>query len=246
MTTSSRRSLVVAAALVFAPLALAPADDDGWIDLTADGLAAFRGPTGAWAVVADAGLDPDDPKHLRGQPGTGAIVNDPPGRTANLVTKQAFGDAEVHLEFLVPKGSNSGIKLQGLYEIQIFDSHGIDPPTASHSGGIYPRAELLPRYRHIDDGIPPRLNASKPAGEWQTLDLVFRAPRFDSDGQKTANARFDKVALNGQVVHENVELLYPTGHAWNTKKEIPAGPIMLQADHGPVAFRKVRVRVLGN
>ena len=103
-----------------------------------------------------------------------AIVNGPAGKSRNLVTKQDFGDLEAHFEFKIPKGSNSGVKLEGLYEIQIHDSFGIATPKATHSGGIYPRAEMLPRYHHIDEGTPPRVNAAKKAGEWQTLDIVFR------------------------------------------------------------------------
>ena len=80
-------------------------------------------------------------------------------------------------------------------------------------------------------------------GEWQTLDVIFRAPRFDSDGKKTRSARFDKVVLNGQIIHEDVEVKTPTGHAWRLK-EVARGPILLQGDHGPVAFRNIRVKPL--
>ncbi len=59
-----------------------------------------------------------------------------------------------------------------------------------------------------------------------------------------ANARFIKVVLNGEVVQQDVEVKYPTGHAWHDR-ESPAGPLLLQGDHGPVAFRNVRVRPLG-
>jgi hypothetical protein len=102
---------------------------------------------------------------------------------------------------------------------------------------------MLPRYHHIDEGTPPRVNAAKKAGEWQTLDLVFRAPKFDANRKKIKNARFDKVVLNGQVIHEAVEVKTPTGHAWRLT-EVPRGPILLQGDHGPVAFRKIRVRAI--
>ena len=142
---------------------------------------------------------------------------------------------------MIPKGSNAGIKFEGLYEIQIFDSWGVKTPKASDCGGIYPRAELLPKYRYLDEGFPPKVNACKPPGEWQTLDATFLAPRFDASGKKTSNARFVKVVLNGQVVQEDQDVPYPTGHAWKTK-EVPKGPILLQADHGPVAFRSVKVR----
>jgi hypothetical protein len=186
-------------------------------------------------------MDSKNPKRLTATPGKGILVNGPTGRTRNLLTKQQFGDIEVHLEFLIPKGSNSGVKFEGLYEIQIFDSYGVKNPKGSDCGGIYPRAEQLPKYHYLDEGTPPRTNAARPAGEWQTLDAIFQAPRFDATGKKTTHARFVKVVLNGQVIHENVEVRTPTGHAWHNK-EIASGPLLLQADHGPVAFRKIRVR----
>ena len=215
--------------------------DKDWTVLS-DGLDAWQQPTGTWEVVGDVQLDPDHERQLIGKPGKGALVN-VKGKTHDLVSKQKWGDVELELEFMIPTRSNSGVKLQGLYEIQIVDSWKEKKATAHHCGGIYPRAELKPRYHHIDDGIAPKCNAAKPPGQWQSLRIVFRAPRFDGQGKKTANARFDKVVLNGTVIHEDVELLYPTGHAW-TRKETPVGSLLLQADHGPVAFRKVRVRPL--
>ncbi len=220
------------------------AEDPGWIGLIGDHeLAAWREPTGGWLAAGDARLDPKDPSRLAAVAGGGVIINGVTGRTGNLLSKQEFGDVEAHFEFLIPHGSNSGVKLQGLYEIQIVDSHAAKKLTGSDCGGIYPRAELLPRYHHLDDGYAPRMNAAKPAGQWQTLDLVFKAPRFDRSGKKQANARFEKVVLNGQVVQEHVELQAPTGHAWRLP-EVRRGPILLQADHGPVAFRNIRVKAL--
>jgi len=130
----------------------------------------------------------------------------------------------------------------GLYEIQIVDSYGVKRPTGDSCGGVYPRAKEKPRYHHIDAGFPPRVNAARPAGAWQTLDITFRAPRFDAQGHKIARARFVRVILNGQLIHENVDLKSATGSAWLWKKEVPTGPLLLQADHGPVAFRHVRIR----
>lgn len=215
--------------------------EDDWIDLMADGFSAFKDPSKEWEVVGEVGLNPDNAKRLSGKPGKGIIYNGPKGTTKDLLTKAKFGDVEVHLEFMIPQKSNSGIKLEGLYEIQIYDSHGKKKAEATDCGGIYPRAELKPTYKHIDKGYPPSTNAAKPAGEWQTLDIVFLAPRFDEAGKKTANARFVKVVLNGQTIHENQEVPYPTGHAWHDA-EVPTGPILLQADHGPIAFKSVKVR----
>jgi hypothetical protein len=215
------------------------------IQLIADsGFEAFRPQNGLWKHATKAELKADNSRLLQAEGDSGPIIwNAPAGRTANLVTKDSFGDVSLHAEFLIPKGSNSGIKFEGLYEIQIADCYGKQKATASDCGGIYPRAELLPTYHHIDDGFPPSKNACKAPGEWQTLDIVFRAPRFDAAGKKTANARFEKVVLNGQLVQDNVEVPYPTGHAWR-KPEPPSGPILLQGDHGPVAFRNIRLRKL--
>jgi hypothetical protein len=237
------RAFALAFCLIVAAGIPARAEDRGWRSLTGENeLEAWRRPTGSWFVAGDAKPDPSDPLKLVGVPGRGVIINGP-GKTRNLDSKEDFGDLEAHLEFLIPRRSNSGVKLQGLYEIQICDSASTSRLTGSECGGVYPRAELLPRYHHIDDGFAPRVNAARPAGQWQTLDLTFRAPRFDAAGKKTANARLVKAVLNGQVVQEDLELKAPTGHAWRLP-EVPRGPLMLQADHGPVAFRNIRVRPL--
>jgi hypothetical protein len=218
------------------------ADESGWIDLIGEKpLEAWEGSTDEWLIAGDAEPDAKNPRRLVAKEGQGVLVNGKKGNARNLISKRKFGDIEAHVEFLIPKGSNSGVKFEGLYEIQIFDSWGVKEPTASDCGGIYPRAELKPTYRHIDKGIPPRSNACRRPGEWQKLDVIFQPPRFDDTGKKIRNARFVKVALNGTVIHENVEIKTPTGHAWRDK-EIAEGPLLLQADHGPVAFRKVRIR----
>ncbi len=244
MTASIACFLAVSFVFSSAPSRGAPGDEKGWIPLIGDDpLAAWRKPTGGWFEAGDARIDPKNARKLVPVDGKGVILNGRGGKTTNLFTRDSFGDVEAHFEFLVPRGSNSGVKFEGLYEIQIVDSHGVARPKATHSGGIYPRAELLPRYHYLDEGTPPKVNAARPAGEWQTLDVIFRAPRFDSSGKKVADSRFEKVVLNGQTIHQDLAVKTPTGHAWHTR-EIPRGPIMLQADHGPVAFRNIRVRPL--
>lgn len=223
----------------------------GWIDLmggSATGLDAFKKPTGYWKQTDSVEIDPADPKKLKwteSSEKTGIWVNGPTGKTNNLVTNQTFGDVELMLEFNVPVGSNSGVKLQGLYEIQIFDSYGVSAEkfSASGMGGIYPRAELLPRYHHIDKGYPAKVNASREPGQWQSMHIVFRAPQFDAKGKKTANAEFEKVLINDKIIHEKMAVPTPTGHAY-VLPEVPKGPVFLQGDHGPVAFRNVKVKPL--
>jgi hypothetical protein len=238
---------VLTIAIAFAPSMVlsigTAAEDRGWTELIGDhGLDAWRRPTAAWFEAGDARPDPSDSTRLAPLAGKGVILNGADGRTRNLISAAEYGDVEIELEFLIPRGSNSGIKLQGLYEIQIADRRETDKLTGSDCGGIYPRAELFPRYHQLDDGRAPSENAARPAGEWQSLSLKFQAPRFDARGKKTANARLRDVVLNGRTIHRDVELKSPTGHAWRIP-ESPRGPILLQGDHGPVAFRKLRVRV---
>src|SRR5437868_6465202 len=105
-------------------------DQNGWTDLSAKGLESWATPTGEWLVAGSAVLDPQNPKLLATKPGHGILVNGPKGRTRNLLSKEKFGDIEVHLEFLIPQRSNSGVKFEGLYEIQISDSYGVAKPKA--------------------------------------------------------------------------------------------------------------------
>jgi len=225
--------------------ASAEAAEQVWIDLDFNAeMDAWQGDTSVWKLAGDAIQDPIKPSALITQPGSGAIVSllHEKSLLSNLTSSELFGDVEAHVEFLIPAGSNGGVKFQGLYEIQIRDSHGKEKPTADECGGIYPRAEEQPRYHLIDEGVPPQTNAARPAGQWQTLDVVFQAPRFSPDGQKTKHARFIKVVLNDRVIHENVELKWPTGHAWRTKTEAAKGPLFLQGDHGPIAYRNIRIK----
>lgn len=193
-----------------------------------------------WTTANEASLDPTEPKHLRTTPGDKILVS--AGEGANLLSAEDFQDVEVRLEFMIPKDANSGVKLNGLYEIQIIDSYGKKKLRGDDCGGVYPRGENEPDYHVIDEGFPPRVNAAKPAGEWQTLQIGFKGPRFDEAGKKTSNAKFTRVVLNDKVIHENVELPCPTGANWRLAPEVARGPLMLQGDHGPVAFRNIAVR----
>ncbi len=201
---------------------------------------------GTWFEAGDAGLDPANGKLLAAKDGQGVLVNGKDGTTANLFTVAEYGDVEAHVEFMVSKGSNSGVYFCGRYEIQVLDSFGKKGPSYSDCGGIYQRWDpKRGKGKEGYEGHAPKVNASKAPGEWQSFDVVFRAPRFGPDGKKTTNAKFVKVVHNGQVVHENVEITGTTrAGAWEDEK--PAGPIMLQGDHGPVAFRNFRVKRLAD
>lgn len=205
---------------------------DGW-------LARGGAPEHEWDAAGSVVLNSDDPKLLTTTTGEGIFYNGPTGRTADIYTAAEHGDCELHVEFIVPQGSNSGVYLMGRYEIQILDSWGDTELRYGSCGGVY--------CRWINnqpvDGVPPRVNASQPPGEWQTYDITFRAPKFDANGNKIANATFAKVVWNGQVVHEDVEVVGVTRGAM-LEEEAPTGPLMLQGDHGPVAFRNVVLKSL--
>jgi hypothetical protein len=170
---------------------------------------------------------------------SGTILNGS-GRTADLVTDEKFGDIELYLEFMVAKGSNSGVYLHGLYEVQIFDSYGSWMPiTSSDGGGIY--------HRWINNegvgGSAPKVNACRRPGEWQSYHIWFRAPRFDAAGKKTGNAKFLRVIYNGLLVQEDVEVEGATRAAMS-HPETATNPLMIQGDHGPVALRNIYVHSL--
>ena len=194
-----------------------------------------------WQTVRAIRYEPTlAPTRLTGRGQGGVLLNGPAGKTANLCTARRFGDIELYAEFMLAKGSNSGIYLQGLYEMQILDSWGkTDPLTSSDLGGIY--------HQWIDNrgvgGSAPRVDAARRPGECQTYQAWYRAPRFDVDGRKLESARFLRVLLNGRLVQQDVEVPGPTRAALSIP-EAPLQPLMLQGDHGPVAFRHIHVRPL--
>ena len=199
-------------------------------------LSAWQEPLGTWSVVGSVALEAANPKGFVAQPGEGVMLNSPAGKGIDIVSKAEFGDCQIHVEFCVPQGSNSGVYVQGRYEVQVLDSYG-KPEIGEHDcGAIYQRWKDGKGY----EGHAPKVNASKPAGEWQSFDITYRAPRFDASGKKTENGKFIKVVHNGQVVQENVEVTGPTRGS-RFEDEAATGPIRLQGDHGPVAFRNLRV-----
>jgi hypothetical protein len=213
---------------------------DGWIELMKPD--AWKKVDPAWIITDEVKLDAEKNTRLKAEKKEGgkAWLNGEKGRLPNLITKEQFGDCEIHAEFLIAKNSNAGIKFHEVYEIQILDSFGKKDIDGTGMGGVYPRANLE-KGGYLDRGIAPKVNAAKPAGEWNTLDVVWKSPRFDAKGEKTASAVIVKATLNGEVIHENVEVKTPTGGNW-MKKETATGSLLLQSDHGPTAWRNVKVK----
>lgn len=184
-------------------------DASKWMNRVTDQPANWKIENGYWEVV----------------PGTG-----------NHRTRQEFGDCQLHLEFWLPlmpdaKGqarANSGVYLQGRYEVQILDSYGLKPGDGD-CGAIYGVA-------------PPMVNACRPPETWQSYDIIFHAPRFDEKGELVAKARLT-VFHNGVLIHENVEVPSPTRASMDGDNQT-IGPLMLQ-DHGnKVRFRNIWLRPL--
>ena len=115
----------------------------------------------------------------------------------------------------------------GEYEVQVYDSWGKEKMESLDMGAIY-------------DAAPPPFNACKKPGDWQRYVIEFQAPRFDAQGKRTANAKFLSVELNGKMIHRNLEMPGPNPRGV-TGKEAPQGPILFQGNHGPVAYRNIRI-----
>ena len=204
----------------------------------------FQAPSDNWSIAGKVIADYSKEGDLQPDEGTGILVNQPSDNAnGNLLTTWEHQDLELKLSFLMPKGSNSGIYLQGRYEIQLFDSWLKKDLKVADCGAIYQRWDEAKQKGY--EGHPPPLNVSKAPGLWQDLYIRFRAPRFNEQGEKVSNAMFEKVEMNGVLLHENVELTGPT-RASVADNEVAAAPLMIQGDHGPVAIKNFEYKSYSN
>ena len=161
-------------------------------------------------------LDPEQDEFWKVE--DGVLVNDvvdegDVGQGTGLISDQEFENFKLHLEFMYPEGSNSGVYLRGRYEVQIQDDFGKEPGNR-YIAGVY-------------GFITPTENAAKEAGEWQTMDI-------------TLLGRYITVVLNDVTVIDNQEIPGITGGALDSNEGEP-GPIFIQGDHGPISFRSVTI-----
>ena len=157
--------------------------------------------------------------------------------SGNIISYETYADAMIHVEWMEPDmhertgqdRGNSGVYIHGVYELQVLDSYGVEPVQDDDCGGIYKM--------HA-----PLMNACKPPLEWQTYDILFRAPRFDAGGVKIEDARAT-VLQNGLPVLNNVVMprVTPSG---SRDFEAAEGPLMLQDHCHPVSFRNIWIMKL--
>ncbi|MBD2699881.1 DUF1080 domain-containing protein [Spirosoma sp. BT702] len=222
--------------------------------VTLNDLSAFVSPTANWQILGGVRADLSKDNTLVTDKGTGVLANIPMAKMPpdaqnpykyDLFTSLQHGDVDLELDYMMAVKSNSGVYLQGRYEVQLRDSWEIRTPNVHDNGAVYERwDDKRPDGQKGYEGHAARQNASRAPGLWQHIKISFQAPRFNSNGpggvpQKTENARVIRIELNGVVVQENVELTGPTrGSAFADEKSL--GPIRFQGDHGAVAFRNIR------
>ncbi|MFY0689332.1 MAG: DUF1080 domain-containing protein [Cyclobacteriaceae bacterium] len=204
----------------------------------------FKDPGANWVLASNVFADRQQAKHLDITAGTGVLANNQSeANKAHLITSFEHKDIDIEIEVLMPNGSNSGIYLQSRYEVQLLDSWGVKQPKHGDMGGLYQRwDDTQPEGQEGYEGVPPMINAALAPGLWQKFHISFQAPRFDETGNKISNALFKRVELNGHLIHENIELNGPTRGAVSNE-EVPYGPILIQGDHGPVAFRNLKYKL---
>jgi hypothetical protein len=263
---TTNRIAFAATLLTLAPLstpAQEPAGPDGWRPLfNGKDLSgwAFRNPDAkkVWVVCDEVKLDPKDPARLvpvgDGDGPDAVLLCGDDGRGSDLMTTEHFDDYELHLEFTVPKGSNSGVYNRGLFEIQIFDSFGVAKPAFHDCGALYERA------------LPPE-NLARAPGEWQSYDITMKGKTLslvwngkevyrDRDVRygETDKAAFERLTaenpskppeLRVKLEEKDGKYLGFFGEGGTRAGLVGPdrpGPILLQGDHGPVAFRHLRIR----
>lgn len=204
-------------------------------------LSAFAAAPKNWQLAATVHADMDKVNEFALTQGNGILVNkvDDKNPGHDLYFTLQHGDIDLELDYMMAKGANSGIYLQGRYEIQLLDSWGTVNPKSSDNGGIYERwDDAKPDGMKGYEGHAPRQNASRAPGLWQHIRISFQAPKFDDKGVKISNAKILYVWLNGVLIQENVELSGPTRGAFDAT-ESAVGPLRLQGDHGAVAFKNI-------
>lgn len=171
------------------------------------------------------------------------IINFGKEVSSDIRSTEKIGDMELYLEFMIPDNSNAGVMVHGLYEMQIWSSYGIVPRLETdRTGALYHYEGGA--INGVDGGVVPLVRAEHPQGQWNSYHIWFIAPRFNASGRKISNAKFLRVLLNGQLIHENQERFGRTTATPNAPEATENFVVALQGNHGLVAFRNIYVRPL--
>ena len=199
------------------------------------------GPPPSDAIILFDGKDLSQWRGGNGQPARWEVKNGEMtvNQTGAITTTNSFGDCQLHVEWATPvevKGEgqgrgNSGIILQGRYEVQVLDSYNNKTYFNGQAGAVY-------------NQYAPLVNACRKPGEWQTYDIIFHAPRFDDQGAVLKPGTVT-VLQNGVLVQDHVEIKGPTARKPPQYRAHPLKqPLTLQDHHTPVRFRNIWIREL--
>ncbi len=192
----------------------------------------FSGANKSWSIGGTVMMNRTS-SNIKLSPGKGILVFErDKDKSGNNITAFTHGNMDFEIEFMLAPQSEAAILFQGMYVIHLKDNWGQNNLTYKDCGGISVSESMssgeVKNVRRI-----PAFNACHAPGLWQKLQVSFAAPLFDAQGEKIKNARFDRVILNGAIIHENVEL--PVAGV----QEKATGPLVIAGIKGPVAFKSM-------
>jgi hypothetical protein len=212
---------------------------EGWLRLCY-GDATDLWPNHAGWKLVDAELDGAHPETLVVKDGDNALVNGV-GKAADLVSGAVFGDARIHVSFMLPKGGATALMVQGNYGLALCDPGDAKGLSTASCGAILGGGSEVATGNWA--GKAPALQAFRGPGLWHDIDIMFRAPRFDpTTTRKIENARFVRVMIDDVLVQEEVVLPEPSTGAWLKGTEVAKGPLILRGGLGQCAVGDIRVK----
>lgn len=205
-------------------------EQEGWLRLTwGDALDLWDGD--GWELV-DAELDVADPTRFATRPGVGALCNTASAAPEDFVSQPIFGDARISFAYMLPEGGESTVYVMDRYGVALRDTPGgvefVDGASGTVLGG-----------EGFESRAPVR-GVHGATGQWHEIELFFRGPRFDGDGNKTENARFDRISIDGIEVQGRVDLLGPS--EGGAAGEVATAPLRIVGTRSPVAIGNVQVK----
>ena len=207
-----------------------------------DNLEAFEKPNLNWKTFGNVTSVFEKKHSLQTEDGKGVLVNlSNTPEASPLKTKMEHGDLELKLEYLCPKDARGQILFQGRFALQLSDdTKGLEiPPNGSIITQKPIESNLLETFKS------PILIDNRASGLWQTLHILFRAPRFDESGKKIENASIEYAYLNDILIHENVEFKTPAASSLY-KDETRKGPLSFLDEQSPIAFKNIKYKLYGN